>query len=148
MKTEKVPIDFERSIGPWLGKTAKLIDYHLQEAFNKAGLDVTKEQMIVLKKLHEHDGLNQNELALLTYRDKSSLARLLTKMEQKQYVFRKQQIDDRRVNMVFLTPGGKAIYKSTRPLIWRLIERLEHNITEDEKRQMIDLLKKVRGNFE
>lgn len=148
MKTQEVHVDFENSIGPWLGKTVKLVDYHMQEAFNKAALDLTKEQMIVLKKLHENDGLNQNELAFLTYRDKSSLARLLSKMEQKQYIFRKQHVDDKRVNMVFLTAEGKSIYKKTRPVIQELIQRLERNITKTEKQQMIVLLKKVRRNFE
>lgn len=148
VKAKGLEIDFEKSIGPWLGKTVKLVDYHLQEAFNKADLDLTKEQMIVLKKLNEQDGLNQNELAFLTYRDKSSLARLLSKMEQKQYVFRKQHEDDKRVNMVFLTIEGKAIYRKTRPVIHHLIQRLERNITETEKSQMIDLLKKVRRNFD
>jgi len=138
----------EQSIGPWLGKTSKMIDYHLGEHFNKAGLDISKEQMIVLKKLHEEDGLNQNELARLTYRDKSSLARLLSKMEQKHYILRKQHADDRRVNMVFLTAEGKDIYQRTRPLIQKLIQRLlEQNITETEKKQMISLMKKVQRNF-
>lgn len=124
-----------------------MIDYHLGEHFSKAGLDISKEQMIVLKKLYEQDGLNQNELARLTYRDKSSLARLLSKMEHKHYIFRKQHADDRRVNMVFLTPTGKAIYLKTRPVIQKLIQKLEQNITETEKKQMINLLKKVQRNF-
>lgn len=148
MKIDGLTIDFEKSIGPWLGKTVKIIDYYLQEAFNKADLDITKEQMIVLKKLNEQDGLNQNELAFLTYRDKSSLARLLSKMEQKQYIFRKQHEGDKRVNMVFLTAEGKLVYKNTRPVIQKLIQRLERNITETEKHQMIDLLKKAQKNLE
>lgn len=148
VKAEELVIDFERSIGPWLGKTVKLVDYYMQEAFNKAGLDLTKEQMIVLKKLHENDGLNQNELAFLTYRDKSSLARLLSKMEQKKYILRKQDVDDKRVNNVLLTTGGRCMYEKTRPVIRGLITKMEKNITVAEKEQMIALLKKVRSNFE
>lgn len=147
METKELLIDFENSIGPWLGKTVKVVDYYLQEAFKKAALDITKEQMIVLKKLHQQDGLNQNELAFLTYRDKSSLARLLSKMEQKDYILRQQDANDKRVNQVFLTVAGRDIYQKTRPVIQQVIVKMEKNITDKERKQMITVLKKVQENF-
>ena len=148
MNSEKLVIDFEKSIGPWLGRTMKMVDFHMHEAFENAGLDLTKEQMVVLKKLYENDGLNQNELAFLTYRDKSSLARLLTKMELKKYIKRKQSKDDKRVNQVFLTTEGEKMYSKTRPIIKGLIDKMEHNIGGEQKKQMIELLQKVQKNFE
>lgn len=147
MKIDHHTIDFEKSIGPWLGKTVKLVDYHMHEAFSVAKLDLTKEQMVVLKKLHIKDGLNQNELAFLTYRDKSSLARLLSKMESKNYITRKQSNEDRRSNEVFLTDAGRDVYIKTRPVIKNLIDNMEHGITEEEKQQIIHILKKVQSNF-
>ncbi len=126
----------------------KMVDFHMHEAFENAGLDLTKEQMVVLKKLYENDGLNQNELAFLTYRDKSSLARLLTKMELKKYIKRKQSKDDKRVNQVFLTTEGEKMYSKTRPIIKGLIDKMEHNIGGEQKKQMIELLQKVQKNFE
>jgi len=148
MKIIEDYIDFEKSMGPWLGRTVKLVDYHMLEAFHKAELDLTKEQMVVLKKLHDTDGLNQNELAFLTYRDKSSLARLLSKMEQKNYILRKQSAEDKRINEVFLTDKGKLVYQKTRPVIKDIINAMEAGITEDEKQQIIATLKKVQKNFE
>mgnify|MGYP000607381223 CR=1 FL=1 len=147
MKSESVSVDFENSIGPWLGRTMKIIDYHMQEVFEEANLDLTKEQMIVLKKLHETDGLNQNELAILTFRDKSSLARLLSKMEQKKYIVRNQDKFDKRVNNVFLTKHGKDVHSRSLPIIKGLIDRIEKNISVLEKKEMIALLKKVQGNL-
>ena len=140
-------VDFESSIGPWLGRTMKIIDYHMQEVFEEANLDLTKEQMIVLKKLHETDGLNQNELAMLTFRDKSSLARLLSKMEMKKYIVRNQDMVDKRVNNVFLTEQGKEVYLRSLPVIKGLIDRIEKDINPSEKKEMIALLKKVQGNL-
>ena len=147
MEKEFKLVDFERSIGPWLGKTVKMVDYFLQEAFQNAGLDLTKEQMIVLKKLHEKDGLNQNELASLTYRDKSSLARLLSKMESKKYVYRKQGITDKRNKEVFLTNEGRDIFRKTRPVIKAIMDVMEQNVSKEEKQQIIHILKKVQSNF-
>ena len=138
---------FEDSIGPWLGRTVKMVDYHLNEVFREEEIDVSKEQMIVLMKLHEKDGLTQNELAELTFRDKSSMARLLSKMEKKKYIARKQSAGDRRINQVFLTDLGKTIFSKIRPLIQNTITRMQHGITDSEREFMIQVLQKVQRNF-
>lgn len=147
MKLGEEHIDFENSIGPWLGKTSKIADYHLHEILLDQGLDLSKEQMITLKKLHDEDGLNQNELAFLTFRDKSSLARLLSKMEKKNYIKRKQSKEDKRINQVFLTNEGRAVFKQSKPAIRKFITAMEQNITKEEKKQIIGILKKVQFNF-
>ncbi|WP_281541297.1 MarR family winged helix-turn-helix transcriptional regulator [Maribacter aestuarii] len=147
MATEILDIDFETSIGPWLGRTVKMLDCHLQEAFDAYGVDLTKEQMIVLKKLYEQDGINQNELALLTYRDKSSLARLLSKMETKNYIKRIQSTEDKRNNKVFITPHGTRTFAATRPIIQEIIDIMENGLDEENKMLMISTLKKIQDNF-
>jgi DNA-binding MarR family transcriptional regulator len=140
-------IDFENSIGPWLGRTVKLVDYHLQEALDLHGIDLTKEQMIVLKTLNEQDGINQNELACLTFRDKSSLARLLSKMEGKNYIMRVQSEEDKRNNEVFITSEGAKVFDMTRPVIQEIIDIMEHGINVENKTMMIENLKKIQNNF-
>ncbi len=117
MKSEYNNVDFENSIGPWLGRTVKILEYYLQENFNNHGLDLTKEQMIVLKRLHDKDGLSQNELAFLTLRNKSSLTRLLLKMEKKDYIVRKQCKEDKRINHVYLTTLVKKLLKKPDQLL-------------------------------
>jgi DNA-binding MarR family transcriptional regulator len=142
-----VEIDFETSIGPWLGRTVKLVDYHLQEAFDTHRIDLTKEQMIVLKTLNEQDGINQNELACLTFRDKSSLARLLSKMEGKNYIMRVQSEEDKRHNAVFITSEGANVFDRTRPVIQEIIDIMEYGISVEHKTMMIEHLKKIQNNF-
>ena len=147
MKSQNNTIDFENSIGPWLGKTGKIVDYYLHEALNQNGIDLSKEQMIVLKKLHDQDGLNQHDLAYLTLRDKSTLTRLLIKMEKKKYITRKQSIEDKRVNNVYLTNLGRTVFKKTRPVIKQILDTMQQNISTEEKEQIIKVLKKIQFNF-
>ncbi|MGJ8743930.1 MarR family winged helix-turn-helix transcriptional regulator [Polaribacter sp.] len=147
MKNEKTHIDFENSIGPWLGRTGKLVDYFFQESFKSKKLDLTKEQMIVLKRLQDQDGLNQHDLAFLTLRNKSSLTRLLIKMEKKNYIFRKQNKEDKRIKNVYITSFGKEIYLKTTPIIQDLITTMEKNISPEEKQQIINIFKKIQTNF-
>lgn len=147
MQNDDIHIDFENSIVPWLGRTIKGIDYAFQELLKHHDLDLTKEQMIVLKKLHDEDGLNQNELAFLTLRNKSSLTRLLSKMEHKNYITRKQSTKDKRVNNVYLTRLGKAVFIKAKPIIKEVITDVESNISSADKAQIINILKKINSNF-
>lgn len=147
MKSKETDIDFENSIGPWLGRTIKVIDYCLHEEIKSENLDVTKEQIIVLKNLFFNDGINQNELACLTLRNKSSLTRLLVKMEKKNYINRKKSKEDMRINNVFITSLGKEMFVKTRPIIKKIMDTMETNISKKEKQVMILLLKKIQTNF-
>ena len=147
MNNTDILVDFDKSVGRWIGSTTKMVDNYLHEAFQCEGLDLSKEQMIVLKKLHENDGLIQNELAFLTLRDKSSLARLLAKMERKNYISREQDDFDRRVNRVFFTEAGRIAFNRTRPIIVGLTEIMEKNITEEEIFQLINTLQRIQHNI-
>lgn len=147
MKSKEIEIDFENSIGPWIGSTIKVIDYYIHEEIKAEKLDLTKEQIIILKNLFFNDGINQNELACLTLRNKSSLTRLLVKMEKKNYIIRKQSEEDKRINNVFITPLGKEMFVQTRPMIKKIMETMEKGISKKEKQIMIALLKKIQTNF-
>ena len=147
MNNSDILVDFDTSVGRWIGSTAKMVDNYLHEAFQSQGLDLSKEQMVVLKKLHENDGLIQNELAYLTLRDKSSLARLLAKMERKNYITREQDEFDKRVNRVFLTDAGRTTFRRTRPIIVGLKEIMEKNIKEEEIYQLTKTLRNIQRNI-
>lgn len=73
-------MDFEDTLGPWFGKTMKMMDFYFQDIFKSLSFEITKNQWIVLKKLSANDGTIQNELAFITDRDKTSLTRLITTM--------------------------------------------------------------------
>jgi len=147
MKSKENEIDFENSIGPWIGRTMKVIDYYLHEEIKSENLDLTKEQIIILKNLFFNDGINQNELACLTFRDKSSLTRLLVKMEKKNYIKRVKSKEDKRINKVFITSTGKEMFIQTRPIIKKIMNTMEENISNNEQQVMISLLKKIQTNF-
>lgn len=61
----------------------KLVDMYIVNHFNEHNIDLTKVQMIMLVRLYINNGQPQNDLALLTNRNKASLARLLDTMERK-----------------------------------------------------------------
>ncbi len=139
-------LDFNTFLIPWLGKTAKMVSFFIQEKFRQHDLDLTKEQMILLKMLHEKDGQIQNDLALITDRDKGSLARLINTMEKKNLVARIPLQEDKRVNQIFLTKQGRKTFASALPVIQEIFDELQNGLTGAEIASVIEVLEKVQKN--
>jgi DNA-binding MarR family transcriptional regulator len=143
----KNSIDYENSIAPHIGITSKIIEYHLQEIFIEKEIDLTKEQMIVLKKLISHKNIAQNKLARIIFRDKSSTTRLLKKMEKKGYIQRTCCENDKRIKRVNITSTGIKIFAETESIRKEIIAKTEQNITKEEKAILIATLTKIKANF-
>ena len=140
-------MDFENTLGPWLGKTMKMIDYHVQDVFHEKNISLTKIQWIVLKRLDEHDGIPQHHLAFLTNRNKASLARLINTMEKKNLVARIPCKTDKRSNRIHLTKHGRQTFRDTLPIMEEMSAALQENISEEEIQATIAVIKKVQENL-
>lgn len=139
--------DFEKTLIPWIGKTAKMMGTYFAEKLRQHELDLTKEQMALLKKLHEGDGQMQNDLALITERDKASLARLVSTMEKKNLVARIPDAQDKRVNRIYLTRDGRRVFATALPIVGEIIDELQQGVSEQEIAAAIETLRKVQRNI-
>ncbi len=136
-----------KKLPPWLGKTTKMIGCFMKDALHDNDIDLTREQWIVLVKLKAKDGLAQNELAMVTERDKTSLTRLVDTMERKNLVYRKRSTADMRVNLIYLTDFGKNEYKRAIPVMQQSIKQLQSGLTEKEINNTIQTLQKLQSNL-
>jgi DNA-binding MarR family transcriptional regulator len=91
------------------GKASTAIARRLQKKFNAAGLNITIEQWSVLYHLWKEDGSSQQELCNRTFRDKPSITRLVDNLEKAGLVKRVSSKNDRRINMIYLTPEATAL---------------------------------------
>ncbi|OSY87819.1 hypothetical protein WH52_10370 [Tenacibaculum holothuriorum] len=140
-------MDIENTLAPWLGKTVKMIDNHIQEMFYAKEISLTKIQWVLLKRLGEKNGVPQQELAFLTGRDKTSLTRLINTMEKKSLVARIPSKSDRRINHIHLTKKGALLLKETMPIMEGFAKSLQENISEEEIKHAINVIKKVQENL-
>lgn len=137
----------ENTLAPWLGKTMKMIDNHIQELFFEENIGLTKIQWVLLKQLKEKNGVPQQELAFLTGRDKTSLTRLVNTMEKKNLVARIPSNLDRRINNIHITKKGDILFNETLPLMEQFVKSLQKNISEEEILQTINVIKKIQKNL-
>ena len=140
-------VELKNTLGPWLGKTSKMIGCLINDTLLDNGIDLTREQWVILIKLHDKDGLMQNELAFVTERDKTSLTRLINTMERKDLVRRKRANIDKRVKLIYLTDKGKSNYKNAMPIMKKTIQKLQAGLDQNEIKNTIHTLQKLQKNL-
>ncbi|MFD2563002.1 MarR family winged helix-turn-helix transcriptional regulator [Aquimarina rubra] len=140
-------IDLNAHALSWVGKIHYDFGFLVQKAFGENGLDLSKEQWSVLKRLKVNDGQPQNDLAFITHRDKTSMTRLVNTMESKNLVVRKSDENDRRVNRIFLTDYGKEVIEKVTPIMYDLIPAVQESLSDEEIENLISTLKKIKAKI-
>ena len=140
--------DFYDNVMPWMGRTMKLVDAFLTNRLLEQDIDLTKVQLIMLKILYSNDGQPQNDLALITDRDKASLARLIDTMERKGLVVRVPSKEDKRIKLVHITKKGMEYYERARPMLVEMINNIQQGMSAKDIEFMIEKFRHMQLNIE
>tara|TARA_R110001583_G_scaffold6491_4_gene32769 strand:+ start:5392 stop:5859 length:468 start_codon:yes stop_codon:yes gene_type:complete len=140
--------EFNKTIAPWLGKTSKMLNMYIFEVFHKNNIQLTKQQWIVLKILHEDtNGIIQNDLACITERNKASLTRLINVLEKNKLVTRVPSKLDSRKNLIQITEVGNELFLKTKPIFLKSLEIIQNGISKKEMNDLISILSKIQQNL-
>ncbi|GAB6120866.1 MarR family winged helix-turn-helix transcriptional regulator [Dysgonomonas termitidis] len=105
-------------------------------------IDVTFEMLHILRCLDRVDSkINQQELANLTYKDKSSLSYLIKNMEKRGLVSREEDPSDKRNKLVVLTAKGEKMHAEIREIIEDVYTKLEENVNQGHIQLCIEYMK-------
>lgn len=88
-------------------------------------IDVTFEMLHIMRCLDSAEKVNQQELANLTYKDKSSLSYLIKNMEKRGLIKREEDVNDKRSKLVLLSDKGNKLYIEIRKIIEDVYNDLE-----------------------
>ena len=108
-----------------------------------APLDITYEQFVVLTRLWHKSDLSQTELADEIFVDKSSLARMLHRMEEAGLIRRDIDETDSRVHLVNLTPAGRALEDEVSPLRAKGLSQAARGLSEEEVSELKRMLNQI-----
>ena len=143
----KEEIDLRNTLIPWVGKAGKMIGIFLGHRLQDADFDLTSKQWLMLRILSLEDGRPQQDLAVITDRNKTSLVRLIDTMERKYLVKRIQDQNDRRINRIYLTVHGAQLYQSTLPTIKEAFAVMQKGLDKVDILKVIQVLEKVLYNI-
>lgn len=111
-------------------------------------VDLSKGQYLYMVRICEHPGIIQEKLAEMIKVDRTTAARAIMKLEEKGFIEKRDDVDNRRIKKLFPTAKGLEIY----PFIIR--EHKHSNsvalegFSEDEADILLRLLRRVRKNVE
>lgn len=89
-----------------LEKSIKVYRKFAQKQLAANGFDVTIDQWLVLKSLHENQDLSQSDIAELVFKDTASVTRIIELLVQKSYLQRHINSVDRRKFHLTITKNG------------------------------------------
>jgi len=141
-KSELV-IDFCKSIFELRHKLRKIFQLKLKEA----GISISFEVLEVMKFLRHHDGLNQQELADMLFKDKSTMTYLIDNMVKAGLVTRREDEADRRNKHIILTTKAHELQYQLTPLALQCYLALAQDIADQEIAMGIEMLAKMNKSL-
>jgi MarR family 2-MHQ and catechol resistance regulon transcriptional repressor len=120
------------------------------EFFRLQGLtDVQFNVLSLLKhQSGESGGLTQVELSRMMLVNRANITTLIDRMEKADLVARKPVPDDRRYNIIELTPHGVEMYQKVSGVYKKKITDIMNILEEDELTNLINILEKIRLNLD
>ncbi len=136
----------DRSFGFLVHDVARLFARRFnQQALSFLGL--TRSQCRVLGYLARHEGINQAGLADLLEIKPMTLVRQLDRMEEDGWITRRPDPGDRRARRLVLTEKARPILARILDLSSGVRGEAFANLSEEEGRHLVDLLRRVHGNL-
>jgi DNA-binding MarR family transcriptional regulator len=142
-KKSETIIEFTRKLLAVNTAFRQFLQYKLKE--HKVGL--TYEMLQVMGCLWRKDGINQQEITILTVKDKASMTYLIDNLTKRNLVKRQEDINDRRNKLILLTAEGKLLKKKIQPFIDEMNQVAGKNIEADMLQNCMALFYKVENNL-
>ena len=120
----------------------------MQRLLKNSNAGITFEMLQVMSSLWREQGISQQTLAERTAKDKACLTSLMTNLERKGYVCRREDPKDRRNKLVYLTDEGEAFRQWIAPTLIAYYERLEEIMGAEKLKQTEELLKELQHAIE
>nr|WP_300094327.1 MarR family transcriptional regulator [Sedimentibacter sp.] len=123
-------------------KSQVYINYALSE-FN-----ITSAEYSFLLCLFRKDGKTQEELSSFLDIDKSATARAIKSLEEKGYITKQKDDDDKRFNRICLTEKAKANQDDIKKRIFHWSEFLMEDVSDEEAAIVFEVLERMTNKLD
>ena len=134
------------SMGTLIGRTSHAILNRLQKRFREEGHAITVEQWQLLINLNTCDDQLHQQLAENTFKEKSTVTRILDGLEKKSLVKRVIGTTDRRQKRIRITDRGRALLDTVRPLAYEVQSRALKDLDMEQLGICRDILLQMHSN--
>jgi len=136
----------KNSMGTLIGRTSHAILNKLQKRFREEGHGITVEQWQLLINLNNSNDQFHQQLAENTFKEKSTVTRILDGLEKKALVKRVADTKDRRQKRIRITAKGRALLEKVKPLAHEVQSRALKGLDMERLGVCQDILLQIYGN--
>jgi len=122
-------------------KSSKTLEDIIKKDISSHGMK--SSDFAVLEALYHKGSQTVRDISNAVLINTGSITYVIDKLEKKDYVKRRHCQEDRRVVYIDITEQGKKLMDEIFPKHQQVIEELFSNVTEEEKKTVIDVLKRV-----
>lgn len=122
-----------------IGQLMSILHRQSQVYFNYSlkEFNITSAEYSFLMYLYRKEGATQDELSSYLCIDKAATARAIKSLEEKGYVIKDKDDEDRRCNRIYLTDKAKHHKDEIRQRVWRWSDFLKEGIDKDHRYSII-----------
>lgn len=137
--------DLDRTFGFLVHDIGRLMRREFERRVRDMGF--TRAQWRVLAHLRRVEGINQSQLADRMDVEPIALVRLLDKLEAVGYVTRKQDPQDRRAYLLYLTDKARPLIVKLEAISEELRQEMLGDLSAAERDALIDLLMRIKSKM-
>jgi DNA-binding MarR family transcriptional regulator len=117
-----------------------------QARLQAAGIDVTIDQWLVLKTLHESADVTLQQIGAAVFKDFASVTRIVQLLERKGLVCRTPHPHDGRRSALVLTSAGESVIRTVEPIVRANRRRALDGIDAEDVARLRAVLRRITEN--
>jgi DNA-binding MarR family transcriptional regulator len=111
-----------------------------------AGIDVTIDQWLVLKTIHESADVTLQQVGTAVFKDFASVTRIVQLLERKGLLHRTPHPSDGRRSELVLTSAGESVIRMVEPIVQANRRQALDGIDAEEVARLRTVLKRITEN--
>lgn len=127
-------------------RTIKSYRQFAQRAITSEGIDITIDQLLVLRAIQDYEGISQTKISEMIFKDYASVTRIIDLLVKKEYLERSYHAEDRRRHQLTITKDGSGIIKKLNPIVANYRKKALINIPEEVIKNVKRVLDEISEN--
>lgn len=140
-------MQFDKTLGKHVTSLSYLLSKQLNKSLAERDAGITSDQFRLLSNLWRKDGVTQQKLAIYIGRDKASVTRMITILENSGLVTRIAKDNDKRVNLIYLTKKGRQLENISSQAVQESLDLMTKDFSLSEIEMFEDLLIRTSNNL-
>lgn len=124
-------------------KSQHKLQSYLRKELAAARVKITPVQAGILFLLKQKNGRSMTELSQILFTDNSAITGLADRLEKSGFITRGPAANDRRVNLIYITPAGIAEVDGAEGVIKRINQEIRTGFSDRE----IEIFKTILDSF-